>query len=304
MAGAAMLSGQTQGALDPRVEVFATLPSAAPTENIGEAPDGSIYVTGIDDHVVWKISPQGQVEKFSDIPSVAAVLGVAPSDRAIVVTAFQRPFRRPAPTAGAAAAAPAAQQIDFTDVGTEVLTLDRSGKVTGTITGEKGHAFNGITAAGNGKFLIADSNFAAIWQVEPGTRTLELWMKDDVLAPNEQVRVGANGVKVHDGWAYVSVSSRSAIYRVKIGSTGHAIGGLTLFAKTPRPDDFDIAKDGTIYLSSGTSIYKVSPAGDVTKWLDNVPGGPATLISRDDRWLYWPTRGGTAPQRVLRTAIH
>lgn len=302
--------GRAQNAPDPRVETFATLPSAGATENIGQAADGSIYITGMDDKVLWKVTPAGQVEKFADVPGVAAVLGVAPADNGVVATAFLRPFRRPAPAAAqapaaGAAGAPAAPalQIDFSDVGTEILVFDKSGKVTATIPGQKGQAFNGITSAGNGKFLIADSNAGTIWQVDPAKQQIDPWIKDDVLAPSGTVPIGANGVKAQGGWVYVSVTGRGAIYRVQMDSNGRPQGTLKMFAEGFRPDDFDVAKDGSLYSSSGTTMYKVSPDGQVTKLLENVPGGPATLVSRDGRWVYWPTRGGAAPQRLLRTAI-
>ena len=309
VAGITSLVGLAQSALDPRVESFATLPSAAATENIAQAPDGSIYVTGMDDKVLWKVTTSGQVEKFADVPGVNQVLGVAPSDNGVVVTAFLRPFRRPAPApaqppaAGAAPPAPALQ-IDFSDVGTEVLVFDKNGKVTATIPGQKGQAFNGITAVGKGKFLIADSNAGTIWQVDASKKQIEPWIKDDVLAPAGNVPIGANGVKARNGWVYVSVTGKGAIYRVQMDSNGRPQGTLKLFSEGFRPDDFDVAKDGSIYSSSGTTMFKVSPDGQVSKYLENVPGGPATLVSGDGKWVYWPTRGGTSPQRVLRTAIH
>jgi hypothetical protein len=50
-------------------------------------------------------------------------------------------------------------------------------------------------------------------------------------------------------------------------------------------------------------MYRISPSGEATKMLDNVPGGAATMVSSDGKWVYWPTRGGTMPQRLLRAAI-
>ncbi len=38
-------------------------------------------------------------------------------------------------------------------------------------------------------------------------------------------------------------------------------------------------------------------------FLDNVPNGASTWVTKDGKWLYWPTRGGDAPQRLLRVAL-
>ena len=309
--GVATLPGRAQSAPEgtSKIETVAILPSAD-TENLCGTSDGSIYVTGLDDKVLWKVSPAGHVEKFFEWPSVAALIGVAATSNGVAVGAFERPFRRPAPAGGgrppAPTAAPGTAQAggpDFSDVGSEILVLDKTGKLTATIRGQKGQAFNGITPAGDGKYLVADSNASTLWQVDPARKRIEPWLKGDALAPAGPVSVGANGIKVHDGWVYVSVTSRSAIYRVQIGADGRPRGSLTVFAQGLRLDDFDVAKDGTMYAPSGNTLYKISPKGEVSKFLENVSGGPAALVSRDGKWLYWITRGGSGPQRLLRVAI-
>ena len=275
-------------------ETVVTLPSPAPdTENLFEAPDGSIYITGMDAKVVWKVTPDRRVDTFASVPSVAYVVGVASTGDGFALTTFGRPFRRP----GAPGQPP---QVDFSDIDTRVILLDKAGQLTATIPGQKGQAFNGITAAGTraGLYLVADSNAGTIWQVDAAKKSIEPWLKDDVLAPTETVRVGANGIKVHNGWVYVS--SRGTMYRAEMGPNGRPQGTLSVFAQGIRTDDFDIAKDGTIYLSSMT---KISPRGEMSPFREKVPTGPAVMVSRDGRWLYWPTRGGEGPQRLLRTAI-
>jgi hypothetical protein len=290
--GPALQSAASQ--VSSAFETVVTLPLPAPdTENLFEAPDGSIYITGMDAKVVWKVTPDRRVDTFATVPSVAFVVGVASTGDGFALTAFGRPFRRP----GAAGQPP---QIDFSDIDTQIILLDKTGKVTASIPGQKAQAFNGITPAGTrgGIYLVADSNAGTIWQVDAGRKRIELWLKDDLLAPTEAARVGANGIKVHDGWVYVS--SRGTMYRVQMGPDGRPRRTLSVFAQGIRTDDFDIAKDGTIYLSSMT---KISPRGEVSPFREKVPPGPAVMVSRDGKWLYWPTRGADAPQRLLRTAI-
>lgn len=283
---------RTTPAASSQFETAVTLPSAGPTENLCQTPDGSIYITGIDDRILWKISPKGDVEKFATIPSMVAILGVAPYKGGFVLTAFQKSFRRPPPTLR-----------DLSDVGPAVLVLDKTGNLVATIPGEKGQAFNGIAEAGKGWYLAADSNASSLWRVDPAKKRIELWLKDDQLSPTGTPAIGANGIKVHDGWVYVSVTAHRAIYRVQIGSHGKPKGALSLFAQGLRPEDFGVAKDGTIYAPTGNSIDKISPTGEVSKFLDGVPGGPSALVDKSGKWLYWPTRGGKDPQRLLKAAI-
>jgi len=226
---------------------------------------------------------------------------VVPYNGGFVLTAFQKSFRRPPPPPGSQPQGGGGP--DFSDVGPVILVLDKTGNLTATIPGEKGQAFNGIATAGKGWYLAADSNASSLWRVDPAKKTIELWLKDDLMAPTGTPAIGANGIKVHDGWVYVSVTARGSIYRVQIGPDGKPKGALTLFAQGLRPDDFDITKDGTIYSPTGNSINKVSPSGEVSVFLAGVPGGPAALVDKSGKWLYWPTRGGKDPQRLLKAPI-
>lgn len=295
----AIVTGHAQRAPqgDNTVETVVTLPSSGPTENLCQTADGSIYITGLDDKVLYKVSTDRRVEKFASFPAHAAIVGVAASNNELVLTVFTKPYRRPAGAGGAPAtgqaggAPPAGGGPDFSDVGPEVLVLDKAGKVTATIPGQKGQAFNGITAAGNGSYLIADTGASMLWRFDPAGKQLEPWLRD---VP------GANGIKVHDGWVYVS--TRAGIQRVQMDSNGRP-GPLSMFAQGTRADDFAIAKDGTLYIPSVMSMLKVSPKGEVSKFLDMVPNGASALVSNDGKWLYWATRGGNEPQRLLRVAI-
>lgn len=299
LASAAVLAQQTPEVPAGEYETYATFPSSGATENITQGGDGAIYVTGMDDKVVWRVTSDGMVgsvEKFATIPGVAAVVGVAPNENGLVVTAFAKRFRV-APAGGGP------PQINFSDAGPEVIALDKTGAITATIPGQMGQAFNGIARVANGVYLIADSNAATIWRVDIARKQIEPWLKDDALAPGGAAPIGANGIKVRNGYVYIGVSGRSMIYRIAIDGDGHPQDALTNVSEGVRPDDFDVAKDGTIYLSSGMTMYKISPSGEAIKMLDNVPGGAATMVSGDGKWVYWPTRGGTMPQRLLRTPV-
>jgi len=299
LVSAAVRAQQAPVAPAGEYETYATFPTAGATENITQGGDGAIYVTGMDDKVVWRVTSDGMVssvERFAAIPGVAAVVGVAPDDNGLVVTAFAKPFRLP-PAGGGP------PQINFSDVGSEVIVINKTGAITATIPGQKGQAFNGIARAANGVYLIADSNASTIWRLDLARKQIEPWLEDEALAPGGAAPIGANGIKVRNGYVYIGVSGRSMIYRIPIDGDGRPQDALTQVSEGIRPDDFDIATDGTIYLSNGMTMYKILPSGQAIKMLDNVPGGAATMVSSDGKWVYWPTRGGTMPQRLLRTPV-
>ena len=280
---------QNAAAANNKVEAIASLPSSANTENIAQGADGSFYVTGLPDRVLYKISPNGRVESFYTAPSLSAFVGVATNKDEIVLGVFQRPYLRP--NSGQAGGPP---QLDVSNVGSQVLILDSKGKLKATINGQDGQFFNGIAYAANGSYLITDTAGTTILRFDPAAKKIEPWFKDDLLARQ-------NGIKVHNGWVYVACIDK--LYRIQMDSNGKPKGGPMLFAQGVRTDDFSIAPDGSLYISSGMTMMKVSPTGEVTKFLDNVPNGASTWVTKDGKWLYWPTRGGDAPQRLLRVAL-
>jgi hypothetical protein len=295
MLGLASMDARQSAPASARVETVATLPSMGSTENLCQTQDGNIYITALDEQAIWKVDARGNVSRFTSVPSMVAIVGIAPTDsNGVVVTAFARPYRRPGATAA-----------DFTDVGSNVLVFDNTGKLLDTIPSPQPAAFNGITSIGGGAYLIADSNPGSVWRFELPSKRLSQWLKDPQLAPGGNgTGIGANGIKVHGGWAYVGVSSSNAIYRVQLAGDGGPSGALMKWAEGFRPDDFDLARDGTLYAPNGMdgAVYRVTPKGEVSKFLDGVPGGAAGMIGRDGK-LYWGVRGGTMPSRLLRMTI-
>jgi hypothetical protein len=277
------VAGHAQSASESGVETVVTFDSAGWTENICQGPDGSIYVTGLDDRVVWKIAPNAKVpQKLAVIPGVAHVSGIALTSDGFVVTGMERTFRRP----GGA---------DLSDVGPYVMLLDRAGKVTWVHHGEKGHVYNGVTPSGHGTFFIADTVASVIWEFDAARKQFDVWLKGERLK-------GANGIKLHNGWLYLSGGNDTPIQRIQM-EHGRPKGAPIVVNKDAFADDFDIAKDVSIYYPTNTAIIKVSPSGELSTIREKVQGGPAALVSLDGKWLYWPTRFGERPQRLLRIAI-
>src|SRR2546427_8118758 len=160
--------------------------------------------------------------------------------------------------------------------------------------GKTGRFSRGIGYADRRFNFIPNTAGTTILRVDPAAKKIEPWFKDDLLARQ-------NGIKVHNGWVYVACTDK--LYRIQMDSNGKPKGGPMLFAQGVRTDDFSIAPDGGLFTSSGMTMFKVSPTGEVTKFLDNVPNGASTWVTKDGKLLYWPTRGGDAPQRLLRAAL-
>jgi len=278
------------------VKTFATLPTAGATENLCQAADGTIYVSVIDEHKLVKVAADGKVSEFASAPTMAHMLGVGCGEGAVATVAFGKTFRKPNPNGQGAV-------LDFSDTDTHVLLYDPAGNMTADIAAPKGVGLNGLASAGKGTYLATDSASATIYKVDAAAKTVEPWFKDEGSAPTKDIPIGLNGVRVKNGWAYFSSFPKNGVYKVQIAADGKAQGAPQKVEEGIRVDDFDIGADGSVFFPSGTTLYRVSPTGEVVKLVDPIQGGPAALVSSDGKWVYWPTRGGTAPQRLVRVAL-
>ena len=270
-------------------EVVGSIPSPAFTECISEDADGTIYVSGMLDSIVWKISPDGAVERFAHVERYAAILGVAAVEEGIVIGAFRRDFRTPS-------------GYDFSNAEPEVALLDKTtGEIIATAPGENGQLFNGMTADERGNALVVDSLSASVWQFDPKEHTLTLWIRDNELASMKPGARSANGIKVSGDYVYIANSEKRSIFRVGIDENGDRQGELTLFAADiPHVDDFAIASDGTIFLPPTGStnpgpLYRIPP-GEAAVTHAIGPSGASAIVSHDDQWVYWPSNNGIAPE--------
>jgi hypothetical protein len=270
---------------EPRPETVATIPHPGFLENLTETSDGLIYITAAFDRLLWRVHPDGKVELIASYPDLGDILGIAPLNDGFVIVAFQRSFLTKT-------------GMDLSNVGSELLLVDKDGRILETIPGEKGTMFNGLVADGRGKYIIADSQFPVIWQFDPKTKKITEWLRDDALKPPTPNEIGGDGLKVVGDSVFVSNKAGHSIYRIERGADGKRKGGLILVGKNlPAPDDFAAAPDRTLYVppvykdkpDQRTPLVSISPDGKQTDVIADAPYGASAIVSRDGKWLYWPT---------------
>lgn len=273
------------------VSAFVTFTDAAPTENICQQTNGDHYVTMLDTKKVVKISPDGRITDFVIIPDAMFVIGVACGSNEIAVSIFTKDYRKPA------------GGLVFTDTGARLKFYDLAGKPKADVAAPANVAINGFDYAGDGIYCGGDSNSGTVFRIDSATHSLTPWFKDESLAPTPKQAIGLYGVRAKNGWVYFSGPSKSGLFKVKIGANGQPEGGAIPMEPGLCVDDFDVADDGSTYFANGGILFKVSADGVVTPVADPIPWGPSAVVSNDDKTLYWPTRGGSAPQRTSRPSF-
>jgi sugar lactone lactonase YvrE len=248
---------------------LATRPSDR-IENVFETSDGSLYFTGVLKSEVLVRRPDGRVEVFID--SIKNPQGILPYRAGFVVDSQdQNPnFTDP-------------KGFSFAKLGARLSIVSAHGKILRTLHGPDEDAFyNGMAFAGADTLMIADSGGDRILRIKLVNGTVETWLTDATLRVALGEKGSPNGLKVMGGWLYFS---RGDIYKIRIGANGLPEGSPALALQTGGTDDFDVARDGTIYGTSRSGIVAASPGGVSSTVTADAPAATAVRISRNGKAL-------------------
>lgn len=89
-----------------------------------------------------------------------------------------------------------------------------------------------------------------------------MWLEDDRLRPKSSQMPGANGIKLHQGRAWISITDHDQVVRSKIASDGSA-GPIEVVAERLRADDFAFGESGAAYVvtHAAQTVLRLKPDG-------------------------------------------
>jgi sugar lactone lactonase YvrE len=160
---------------------------------------------------------------------------------------------------------------------------------------------NGCTLHPNGHTLLACESLTgrilAIDLREPGRWSA--WLTDERLKPNHPRFPGANGIKIRDGWAWISVSGRRLMLRTPLQPDGRP-GRIETAATHVFADDFAFGASGSLYIATHPeqTVVRLDAAGNRTTVAgpaQGAAGATACAFGRapgDEHALYVTTDGG------------
>ncbi|OAQ72776.1 six-bladed beta-propeller, TolB-like protein [Pochonia chlamydosporia 170] len=168
---------------------------------------------------------------------------------------------------------------------------------------------NGMASLQKHKHIIlsVDSKTGRVYRVNTRNGKVDIAFQDDRLKPGPGpvlVPLGINGVKIFKGYLYLTNSQQRFVGRIKIDDFGDKTGDLEIITTLPLnppkvPDDFSIAKDGTIYLGAHVdTLVKITPNGQWTALVEGssagfyLDGPTSTALSKDEKTVYVTTSGG------------
>jgi sugar lactone lactonase YvrE len=137
---------------------------------------------------------------------------------------------------------------------------------------------------------------------DPATRQpgrWDVWLQGDRLRSIVPKFPGSNGIKIRQGWAWISVSGRRLLVHVPIQPDGSA-GAIEIAATRLTADDFAFGLSGSVYVTTHPehTLVRLDPSG-ARKTLagpeQGMVGSTACAFGRapgDEKALYVTTDGG------------
>lgn len=166
--------------------------------------------------------------------------------------------------------------------------------------------------------LSADSIGGRIFRINTFTSKVDVAFADASLGPgdNAAVPLGANGLKVHNGYLYFTNSGQGTFARIKINDDGTKAGNVQILARlqgaitvTNAYDDFTFDNKGNAYVALHSyTIVKIAPDGTQTIFAGGVnttevKEPTSAALAKDGKSVYISTGGTTLDGMVYRGQV-
>jgi sugar lactone lactonase YvrE len=260
-----------------RSETLACWPRGHFAENLAIDSAGDVYVSLHSHHRIDRFRPRsGRVEEFARLGAPAAGLAFDAIGRLWV-------------TGGIVGERPG-----------YVWCIPPTGQPQLWVEVPDAVFMNGCTPHPDGRtLLVCESVTGRILAVDQDTKRWSVWLEDDQLRPKSAQMPGANGIKLHAGWAWISVTDHDRIMRTRIAADGRA-DSLETVATQLRADDFAFGDSGAVYIATHAAQTVLRLDADGTRKTlagprEGAVGSTACAfgrLSEDRACLYVTTTGG------------
>jgi hypothetical protein len=261
---------------NPRILIHYDADKGEQPENIIAEPDGHLIVTLDFVRQIARLTPDGVQEVLATLPAPPDGGADVPVTHTALATGLVR-------TAGGTIhLGYVAGDARFTGIWRlEADTTPRR------VTALPADSFpNGMAVdERSGALYIADSIRGAIWRAPIGGGNVKVWAAGEELAPI--TILGANGLKVHGGFVFVSNSDHKTLLRYPIRSNG-AAGPVQTVASGHALDDFTFVEDTDVVaaaLNLENEVALIRPDGSFQILLTAAEGlqTPSAVLVRSGR---------------------
>jgi hypothetical protein len=246
------IAAETNPVSRPRILIHYDAAAGEQPENILAEPDGHLIVTLDFVRQIIRLTPDGVQQVLATLPAPPGGGAGVPVTHTALATGLVRTAD------GTIHAGYTAGDARFTGIWRlEANAAPRR------VTALPADSFpNGMALdERSGQLYIADSIRGAIWRAPISGGDAEIWAAGPELAPI--TILGANGLKVHGGYVYVSNSDHKTLLRYPIGSDG-AAGPAQTVASGHALDDFTFVEDTDVVaaaLNLDNEVALIRPDG-------------------------------------------
>lgn len=258
-------------------EVVASWPAGHFAENLAVDAAGQVFISLHSHNRVDRYDPRtGGLETFAQLPAPVAGLSF---DAAGALWA----------TGGALGQAPG-----------YVWRIDLNGAPEVWVEVSDAVFMNGCTQHTDGRrLLVCESVTGRVLAIDQQERRWAAWIADRQLCPTGPQIPGANGIKLCDGWAWISVTDRDEVLRTPVEATG-APEKLEVAAASLRADDYAFGASGALYIAThpANTVMRLGVDGARSTLAgpeQGAVGSTACAFGRapdDENALYVTTNGG------------
>ncbi|TVY45274.1 hypothetical protein LSUB1_G000464 [Lachnellula subtilissima] len=296
---------QASGSGSSSVTQLYEFPNDTPIENIHLRGNGNLLLTSTGTNTVFSLDPSAPVPS----PNVLATLNGTTGLTGIAAIALDT----------YAVSGGAASPYKFANNSMSVAVISAPGgcnvgTVLYSIPVPNTQMLNGMAALPGTPHVVlsSDSIGARIFRIDTLTRTVDVAFADPLLGPGEGaiVTLGANGLKIRDGYLYFANSGQGFFARVAIDGQGNKVGDIETLATledvgfSNAYDDFAFDGSGNAYVALHSfSVVKITPEGEQTVFAG---GGNSTFIKEptsvalagDGKAIFVSTGGATVDGTV------
>jgi hypothetical protein len=254
---------------------LAVFPAGTFLENIAVGMDGDIFVTSVEDGIIYRIGLSGKTEMFASIPGKAVGIVRLNEDTFLV--------------------------NGWNDQGVPTIYLIAGKDHARAMHQPEGAQFlNGMVHLSGDLYLICDSYKGCLWLYNLKENNSAIWLSGDLFmrGKSENTIPAANGLKIFNGHVYVSNTDKQLLLRIPL--EGNHPGEPEVILRNVNLDDFAFDSLGNLYATTHiyNSVIKISPGLEMTILAEaaaGVVGSTAAAISKSlqgKESLFITTNGG------------
>ncbi|TVY27875.1 hypothetical protein LHYA1_G003043 [Lachnellula hyalina] len=294
---------QASGSGSSSVTQIYEFPNDTPVENIHVCDNGKLLLTSTGTNTVFSLDPSAP----SPSPNVLATLNGTTGLTGIVAIAPD--------TYAVSGGAHSSYSFANNSMSVSVIFAPGAcnvGTVLYSIPVPNTQMLNGMVALPGTPHVVlsSDSIGARIFRIDTLTRTVDVAFADPLLGPGAIVTLGANGLKIRDGYLYFANSGQGFFARVAIDGQGNKVGDIETLASledvgfSNAYDDFAFDGSGNAYVALHSfSVVKITPEGEQTVFAG---GGNSTFfkeptsvaLAGDGKAIFVTTGGATVDGTV------